>query len=536
MEPIVYTMQAHGCDTDSELEVPPGCVYVTFAECGKNSNVTSIDKRVFELFESNSPLLKDPVNNKDEIEAYINQDNIKMGWSIRHIHVHHAAGDETSRTYHNCFYYPELSWSCNADKENFSPPAELDSSHTHMVFLKSGLYTTGIPLIPKHDLHESIEKRIFMNKSKIKLSHIIEIYGHSLLPTIPSILRNLEMVKEKTITEEDDILHTELEKAYLNALHEDLKQLNPKRRSSEYVTQKELFIYYPGIYYNLSCRSNCYGYESTPKQDLRRKKSFESYEAMTKLSADQGNKHAQFTLGRMYDDSKSFHYLKLAADQGHMIAQFMVGMKYFHGTGVPVDKPAAAHYFKLASDQGHIEAQHNMAVIYFNGYGVPVNKDEAFKYFKLEANQGRPEAQFKIGRVYYYGDGVPLNKEEAFRYWKLAADQGHTEAQTNVAYMYYRGDGVPVNKESAFTYFKLASDRDSMAQYNVGYMCYYGDGVPVNKSEAFRYLKMSALQDNEHAKNLLLHLDEDEGYFSAGKRKSKKSRKKKKLGRGTKRV
>jgi TPR repeat protein len=72
-----------------------------------------------------------------------------------------------------------------------------------------------------------------------------------------------------------------------------------------------------------------------------------------------------------------------------------------------------------------------------------------------------------------------------------------------------------------------------MAQYNVGYMCYYGDGVPVNKTEAFRYLKMSALHDNEHAKQLLLYLDEDEGYFSAGKRK--KSRKKKKLGR-TKRL
>ena len=526
-------MQAHGCDTDTELEVPPGCIYVTFAECGKNSNVTSIDQRMFELFESNSLLLKDPVRNKDEIEAYINQDNINMGMPIRHIHIHHAGGNETSRTYHNCFYYPELSWMCTATKEHFSPPAKLDSSHTHMTFLKSGLYTTGVPLIPNHNLDESMEKRIFMDKDKIKLSQIVEIYGNSLLPTIPSILRNLEIIKEKTITEEDDILYTELEKAYLNGLHEDLKQLNPKRNSSEYVTQKELFTYYPGIYYNLSCRSNCYGDEPSPKQDLRRKKSFESYEEMTKLSADQGNKHAQFTMGRIYEGSKSFHYFKLSADQGHVIAQFTVAMMYFHGKGVSENRREAARYFKLAADQGNIQAQHNLAVMYFNGYGIPVNKQEAIKYFKLSADQGHSEAQLKIGRIYYYGDGVPVNKEEAFKYWKLAADKGLTEAQSNIAYMYYSGDGVPLNKESALTYFKLSSDRDSMSQFNVGHMYYYGDGVPVNKSEAFRYLKMSALQDNEHAKKLLLLLDEDEGYFSAGKRK--KSRKKKKIGR-TRRV
>jgi TPR repeat protein len=430
-EPIVYTMQAHGCETDEVLKIPPGCIYVTFADCGLEGDVTSDYEKMLELFQSDSPWLKDPVQYKNHIESYINEENIKNYKSIRHIHIH--TSDSDVNTYHNLFYLPNLSWSCNSNKGNRSPPAPLDSSHTHAFYLKSGLYTPGIPLISDHDVDEPIDERIFIDKSKIKLSQLIEIYDGSLLPDLYKIVYYLDEMKGKPLTDEDDITYDEFERAYLEALNEDALQIDEKRPFSSYITQEELFKKYPGIYYNLACRINCEG-DVSPKQGLRRKQSFESYESMTKLSADEGNRDAQYMIATMYyhndDKPNAFRYYKLAADQGDRNAQYITGKMYFNGEGIEENKLEAVNYYQLAAAQGDDISQFNLGAIYFTGNGVPQDKSNGVKYYQLAAAQGDMTAQFNLGVIYSTGNGVPQNQQKALKYYQLAAAQGHPKAQS----------------------------------------------------------------------------------------------------------
>ena len=429
-ETAVYTMQSHGCETDEELQIPPGCIYVTFAECGLEGNTTSDYEKMLELFQNNSPWLKDPVQYKDHIEAYINEENIRAHYPIRHIHIH--TSDSEVNTYHNVCYLPNLLWSCNANKKNRSPPAPLDSSHTHAIYLKSGLYTPGIPLISDHDLHEPFDERIFIDKSNIKLSQIIEIYDGSLLPTLDTIVYHLDQMKGKNITDDDDITYDEFERAYLEALNEESLQFDEKRPFLSYVTQQELFKNYPGIYYNLACRVNCYGNVS-PKQGLRRKQSFESYESMTKSSADQDNRDAQYMIANMYYHNnhkpEAFKYYKLAADQGYRNAQYFTAKMYFYGEGIEENKPESIKYYHLAAEQGHIPSQFNLGVIYYHGNGVPQDKSKGAKYYQLAADQGDSISQFNMGVIYSTGSVVPKNQQKAIKYYKLAAAQGHHKAQ-----------------------------------------------------------------------------------------------------------
>ena len=107
--------------------------------------------------------------------------------------------------------------------------------------------------------------------------------------------------------------------------------------------------------------------------------------------ADQGDAHAQFILGFMYDHGHDQDYAaavgwyRKAADQGLAPAQVNLGIMYQYSLGVPQDNAVAVSWYRKAADQGYADAQNELGFMYENGLGVPQDFVSAHMWFNLAA-------------------------------------------------------------------------------------------------------------------------------------------------------
>ncbi len=85
--------------------------------------------------------------------------------------------------------------------------------------------------------------------------------------------------------------------------------------------------------------------------------------------AEQGDAHAQYDLGRMYDygqgvaqdDAEAMTWYLKAAEQGDADAQNNIGVMYNEAWGVSRDYVQACMWLKLAAKQDHEEAKDDLA-------------------------------------------------------------------------------------------------------------------------------------------------------------------------------
>jgi hypothetical protein len=225
----IYYMGSHGCDTDEELDVPKGCIYVTFAECSFVNYVNDSYFKFLEMFSKNDILLKDPINNLEELQKILG----------KNLHIHYPeAKDPKMQKYFNNNYDPFLGW--DNEKDGCSA-------------LKSGLYSIGTNVMITED--DSLKYLGTKFKFK-KLSGTVEekdinyLYKDSLYPTLYDLF-NVNRFGSRSYPE-----FKEYEKMLFG------------------VDQKTLFEYFPGIHYNLACRVDCRNHHKpSPKHLLRRQES-----------------------------------------------------------------------------------------------------------------------------------------------------------------------------------------------------------------------------------------------------------------------
>jgi TPR repeat protein len=108
------------------------------------------------------------------------------------------------------------------------------------------------------------------------------------------------------------------------------------------------------------------------------------------------------------------------------------------------------------ADQGDAHAQFALGFMYDRGYGVQQDYAEAMRWYHKAADQGLATAQFSTAFMYNRGYGVQRDYDEAMRWYRKAADQGDAGAQYNVAFMYATGRGVRMDLVQAYMWFDLA--------------------------------------------------------------------------------
>ena len=159
---------------------------------------------------------------------------------------------------------------------------------------------------------------------------------------------------------------------------------------------------------------------------------------------------------------------ELLAEQGNAHAEYNLGQLYNRGQGVQQDTETAGKWYTLAAEKGFAFAQHNLAVMYHRGRGVKQDYKTAVKWYKLAAKQGVAYAQYNLGNLFENGKGVQQDYKTAVKWYKLASEQGDAYAQNSLGNMYENGKGVPKDYKIAVTWYKLAAKQgDTYAQNNL---------------------------------------------------------------------
>jgi TPR repeat protein len=92
--------------------------------------------------------------------------------------------------------------------------------------------------------------------------------------------------------------------------------------------------------------------------------------------------------------------LREAAEQGNAHAQYNLGVMYDLGRGVGQSYAEATNWLRKASEQNLAEAQCYLGVMYGNGEGVAQDDAEAVKWFRRAAEQNNAQAQYNLGLMY----------------------------------------------------------------------------------------------------------------------------------------
>ena len=225
---MAYSMQGHGCDLGETLIVPKGCVYVTLAVCGYSIDPITRNRISFiELFNKHHPyhyLLKDPVRHEKDIRD--------LGIFI---HVHYD-GHGCDPTYTDVIYNSFVGYDTN---ETLPPGKYVQPSGLHELGADLSSSDCPFPTV-------TIPPVKFIKCDTLTEDILAYVYKDSIFPTAEKVKM---YIADKTPTFE-------------------------LFQSIGMIKQSQLFELYPGIHYNMSCRSACE--ETIPSTlALRRRHSYQ---------------------------------------------------------------------------------------------------------------------------------------------------------------------------------------------------------------------------------------------------------------------
>ena len=232
--------------------------------------------------------------------------------------------------------------------------------------------------------------------------------------------------------------------------------------------------------------------------------------------AELGCAHAQYCLGRMYDDglvvpmgktqrsqAQAVEWYGKAAAQGHADAQFCLAAWIWPAKHSPQEFAESAPWLNKAAMQGHARAQFDLGRAYFNGQCVPKDLVQAFAWYSKAALQGYARAQRALGNMYQFGNGAPKNYAEALVWYRKAAERNPTCAYT-LACSYARGDVAPQDYTKAAAWYRKAAEEDlPVAQLELGKLYSSGRGVTRDQSQANVWYRKAAENEDSEAQYLL---------------------------------
>ncbi len=239
------------------------------------------------------------------------------------------------------------------------------------------------------------------------------------------------------------------------------------------------------------------------------------------FSAEEGNKAAQYSLGRMYrygtfvkyNQSKAFEWIEKAAKQDHTAAQYDLGLWYGDGYA-PVNKDCneSIKWFTRSAKARNRNSQESLGIRYSTGECVKVDDKEAFKWFLKSAKNGSTYSKAKVAEMYASGRFIKRDDFKALQWYKSAVKDNSTyfKYQSQIAYLYSRGSdcdsydrmakrckegeyyGLRKDYTEAFKWQKKAALQGyNIAQESISDMYYNGNGVKKNYILAYAWLNLA---------------------------------------------
>ncbi len=126
--------------------------------------------------------------------------------------------------------------------------------------------------------------------------------------------------------------------------------------------------------------------------------------------------------------AEAIKWYRKAAEQGLAHAQFNLGRMYDDGQGVTQDYAQALTWYLKAADQGDAGAQNNLGLMYAKGRGVSRDYTQARTWYLKAARQGHVIAEFNLGLMNLMGEGMTRDYTEALAWFIVASSSGNTDA------------------------------------------------------------------------------------------------------------
>ena len=105
-------------------------------------------------------------------------------------------------------------------------------------------------------------------------------------------------------------------------------------------------------------------------------------------------------VGRVeFDPAKGIYWLKRSADNGNDHAAYRLGKEYLSGKNVSKDTSTAAEYLRQAADNGSAYAQYLLGKLTLMGEGVLKDTDAAYEWFAAARDNGHTYAEFFMKRM-----------------------------------------------------------------------------------------------------------------------------------------
>ena len=228
------------------------------------------------------------------------------------------------------------------------------------------------------------------------------------------------------------------------------------------------------------------------------------YETLAKA----GDANAELALGLMdlngsgipVDKEAAARLIESSANHGHPIGMNEIGRLYASGIGVDQDAAKAATWYQKAADAGIVAAKSNLGMAYFSGRGVPQDLTKAAALLEAPAAAGIPVAQRVLGYMYFEGKGVAKNTEKGWNLQERAAASKDVIAQGNLGFYLVKGQGVPKNMPAGLDYLNKAADNGYVTSMRIlGDIYAKGDGVGVDAGKAVAYFERAAALNDAKA-------------------------------------
>lgn len=249
---------------------------------------------------------------------------------------------------------------------------------------------------------------------------------------------------------------------------------------------------------------------------------------LLRQAALQGNSHAQFMLGKTYqqggpvkqDIKTAITWFEKSAALGNARAQNDLGVILLEGSAVTRDEAKAARLFQAAAELGLRPAAYNFAVTLDQGRGVPQDYSAARRWYQWAGEHGDADAEYRLALL--LEEGLGGSKDEvAARNWLLnAAEDGSNAAQVKLGvrspadadvvssgYFHYQiaqalfeGKTLPRDPERALKFLeKSAQAGYPPAFLALGRMYARGDGIAKNEAKAVSYLQTAVVTNPNSA-------------------------------------
>jgi TPR repeat protein len=103
---------------------------------------------------------------------------------------------------------------------------------------------------------------------------------------------------------------------------------------------------------------------------------------------------------------------------------------YYH---IKKNYKEALKWFRISAEQGDADAQFTLGTLYDKDKNYPQDYKEAVKWYTKAAEQGNESARSSLGVMYATGKGVPKDKKEAVKWFRLvhksvSLDEGYEES------------------------------------------------------------------------------------------------------------